>query len=398
MNRKPPMRREFAPPSAARDMKKALLEFQFSDFEKYRDAWINQDSVEYAEVNRRINQACFLWDENNPELWPMSLVPIEAFKHDKNNDLVRLFPHKVWCLADLAPNSFLYWNEGNNTASATQEAWAEAQSRGPLEVGEGPCHFWTASFTSPSADKSTLRSTYRTSSHADNPEFDIDCAMISLLGIRYYPWFDVPREKTSKSWLYFIDYHGLDDLSQHPNRQEMPRIVSALGHLCITGHYWDYEAPASDPAPEESLTPSWFAVVVDLERPERPVWLVRELRAFRFSKFSGYRPDRKNVKEYDIPESERKYPPSTPHHSAEAGAKDFFHRLAENDTDLIKMFSSVSEWDHAELDAATLKQYLWDEKNRFQKAIPRFRHVLPHRGSNFNAKDKPMIDELPRST
>ncbi|KIW26106.1 uncharacterized protein PV07_09233 [Cladophialophora immunda] len=405
MNAERPVKRRFATPSKMREMKKALLEFQFSIFRRIKEAYANEDEEELNKLGKELLIPVKILKNGEWRAY-MNVVPVEAFKHDKNNDCIRLFPHKVWCLIDMVQNINIPWNDANNIASATEQAWAAGNQSPPDEKGE--VYFTTASFKHAPDTYPSGRSRPREPGNtATAPGPVIDCALASLLCIDHSDISpdalpDLLYHRDHSPWIFHVTYHGIaDDLNQHLTNQEFPRTVFVLGQLCIAGEGLEQSFYRN---PDHWITPSWFVVVVDLERPGRPVWLARDLRILSWTTFDPYEESEEDEEDEEdrwhrpiLSESERRFEPEDPYNSKirEEFAEDFFKRLAGNDTDLIKLFSSVSEWNHADLDAATLKRYLFDDNNRFQKTIPRLEHIVTEPLSSRDKNAPDLMKRLP---
>ena len=158
---------------------------------------------------------------------------------------------------------------------------------------------------------------------------------------------------------------------------DAPEVVLSLGHLLVQAQDLTEELPRPGDDDDDhwsylrSHTPTWFTVVIDLERPARPVWAVRDLE------YVGWIPkslERDTPNEEDADEDDEGSPTHESvtelendkdyqavgknvlaqysqrpcyHPDREAATKWLASINPGNEsptTDLIKLFSSVNDW------------------------------------------------------
>ncbi|KAJ9616848.1 hypothetical protein H2200_000568 [Cladophialophora chaetospira] len=175
--------------------------------------------------------------------------------------------------------------------------------------------------------------------------------------------------RPAMDWIRHIDYGA-------PKHADWPEKVFLLGHLVVKGQ-------RTNPH-HVTVTPSWFAVVVDVAHAQKPVWLVGD----RY--FLGWvirdpseDDDWDELEDDDYAMADRSdgkiYEPPL-HDIREREPDDFFRDLPKNpsdpanDVDLIRLFPSLDEWDIARSEEVA-KQQLFSEHNRFV-AKPRIRHAF----------------------
>jgi hypothetical protein len=122
-------------------------------------------------------------------------------------------------------------------------------------------------------------------------------------------------------------------------------------------------------------TPSWFVVVVDLARPQKPVWLVRDPYNLGWSTASDSDSDSKhpNDRISGLTNASHKRRENDAGELIEPERVDyikknpqkFFQRLHAHNIDLIKLFPSLDEWCRHDIDTKTIRDYLFSPSNRF---------------------------------
>ena len=157
-----------------------------------------------------------------------------------------------------------------------------------------------------------------------------------------------------------------------------PKLVVAVGHLVIPGR-------EVEPPYKAWWTPSWLVVVVDIENPKKPVWLVRDVKYLGWKK-KKRTPDDKNESEFMDDESgdedddgniegceldELRPPPWSTR--AETDAQKFFGELEKYS--MIKIFERLEDWPNQSVDVAHVLSTLRDPTNCWEDVQPRLHFV-----------------------
>ena len=161
-------------------------------------------------------------------------------------------------------------------------------------------------------------------------------------------------------FVYSLRYrHDVSKTQSGPN--DLPELVVSLGHLLIQGQ--DPEDPYS-----ASWTPSWFVLVVDIGREEKPVWLVRDVRYLGWKKETlgtgksrddwtdpaSDDEDLEGCKQADLM-------PPVWETKVEHEAQEFFRSLEKYS--MIKVFSQLEDWTDHRVGATGVLSALTNEAN-----------------------------------